>query len=181
MAIRMIHMFVSHAIISAIAIMVISSTIIAYIVKMRPVVSTRIAAIMVGFREIEMVMIGISNVYPEVPSATVCIDRTIEIIRLQETVILRIVQHPAQVVITYIQIIIIIIQCPFVSVYHIIHQITDGIDKIEIDLIDIIVLSCAQVQFIRHLVCQETRFFTNPAITHCGHAHTAHGSYPDGK
>lgn len=177
----MIYPIISHTIISSIITMVIPSTIIAYIVKMRPVVSSRIATIMVGFRKIEIVTIGISNVDTEIPSATTCIDRTIEIIGLQKTSILRIAQYPTQVVVTYIQIIIIIIQRPFVSTYHVIHQIADGIDKIEIDLVDIIILGSIQVQFIRHLICQETRLLTNSAIAHSGHTHTAHGSYPDGK
>ena len=98
----MIYPIISHTIISSIITMVIPSAIIAYIVKMRPVVSSRIATIMVGFRKIEIVTIGISNVDTEIPSATTCIDRTIEIIGLQKTSILRIAQYPTQVVVTYI-------------------------------------------------------------------------------
>lgn len=146
--------------------MAITSDVETYPVISAPVMGTGITPVMIRFIKIEMVVIGISDIYPEKPLAPARVDRTIEIIRLQETSVLGLVQYISQVIVPEIQRGIIFFHGPVISTYHIIHHIPYRIDKIVVDLIYIVVLGIAQIQFIPHLICQETCLFS-----HLTHAH----------
>ena len=128
--------------------------------------SATVSTIMVRTRIIEMIRIGISNINPERPSSATHIDRTEKISGLHETGILSAAQHPAQIVITYIQIIVITIQSPFFPPQDIVHQIPYTRDKVIIDFVHIIILFRIQFQLIGHLVRKEACLFTHFTVTH---------------
>lgn len=148
--------------------MAIASHVETYTTISAPVMGSGITPVMIRLIKIEMIVIGISDIYPERPLAPARVDRTIEIIRLQEAPVLGLVQYIPQVIVPEIQGGIILLHGPVVPTYHIIHHIPYRIDKIVIDLIYIVVLGMAQVQFIAHLICQETCLFSHLAHAHCG-------------
>ncbi len=133
-----------------------------------PVMGPGVTLVMIRFIKIEMTVIGIRDIYPERPLAPAGIDRTIEIIRLQEPAVLGLVEYIPQIIVPEIQRSIIFLHGPVVSTHHIIHHIPYGIDKVIVDLVYVVVLSIAQVQLIPHLICQETCLFSHLAHTHRG-------------
>ena len=181
-AVRVIHSLISYPMRRRIMVKIIVSTpIIAGMMNMRTIVRSTIGMIMIRQTEVEQTTIRIIHINPETPSSSGHINRPIKIIGSHEPAILSITQYPTKIVITDVQRFIIVIHRPFITTCHVIHDITDRINKVVINLIRIIILLSGQIQFIRHLICQETRLLTNSAIAHSGHTHTAHGSYPDGK
>jgi hypothetical protein len=97
-------------------------------------------------------MISVDIVDAEKPSTCSHSNRAIEIVQVHETTILTVSQHPAKVIIAKVQSIVVIIDSPLITVYHIIHCVAERVDEIVIDLIYIFVLAVVQSQFISHLV-----------------------------
>ena len=120
--------------------MLISASVITYIVIVCPIMSSTIRAVVIRLPEIEIIVIGKCYIYPEIPGVARSIDRTIEIIHSQETVVLTGRKYPAEIVISYIQVTIIVVQCPIITIHDIIHQITHVINKIKIYLVSIVIL-----------------------------------------
>ena len=161
--------------------MFVASAVIACIIIMCAIVSAHIRAVVIGTGEVEMVMIGIRDVNTEVPTIATGINRPVEILGLHKAVVLATTQHPAEVIIAHIQIVIIAVERPFISKQHIIHHIAYTGDEVIIDFIYIIVLLGVQVQFISHLIGEETGFLTYFAITHSVRARAANSSTQSGK
>lgn len=161
--------------------MIIASPVITHVIVPPPVVTTAIAIVVMGLPKVEVVVIGVCNVDAERPLTPTRINRTTEVIGAKEASVLCRCQYPAQVIVTIVKRSVIPIHSPLLSPDHIVHQIADGIDKVVIDLIGIVILSGIQVEFMRHLIGKEAGFFPNPASTHSGHAHAAHGNGSDGK
>ena len=142
---------------------------------------TCVGTIMIWSREIEMIVIGIRDVNTEVPTVSTGIDGAVEILCLHKASILPAAKHPAEIVISYIQIIIITIERPLIAIQYIIHQIAYAGNEIIIDFIHIIVLLGVQIQLISHFIGEETGFLTYFAITHSVRACTANSSTQSGK
>lgn len=92
--------------------MMVTTAIIAVVI-VRTIMPTAICTVMIRPREIEMIMVGVSDVNPKRPTTTTYINRTVKIGGLHETAVLPVIQHPSKVVIAHIQIIVIAIQGPF--------------------------------------------------------------------
>lgn len=148
----MIHLTVSYIVRAAIVCVGITSAIITCIVIVLPIMSTAITAIMVGTAKVIMIMVYICDINTEVPIVSTRIDRAIEILCPQKAAVLRVAHYVAQIIVSYVEGLIIIIQCPFISANHIIHNIAYRIDEIVIDLIRIIVLIGVHIQLISHLI-----------------------------
>ena len=142
------------------------SPVIAHIVVMGTIMPAAVGAIMMRTRIVKMVRIGISDINPERPAPTAHINRAEEVGSLHETGVLPATQHPTQIVIAHIQIIIVTVQRPFLTPQHIIHQITHTGNEVIINFIHIVILCCIQVQFISHLIRKETRLFTYSTVAH---------------
>ena len=68
--------------------MMISSSVIAVIIIMSTIMATAIRAVMSRFGEIEIVMIGVYHIHPEIPRTTGCIDWPVKVFQSEETSIL---------------------------------------------------------------------------------------------
>lgn len=112
----------------------------------------------------------ITQVNTESPTGCRLVDWTIEILRLQEMTILGGCQDITEVVVANIQIVIIVVNGPLISIKHIVHNGTDGIDKVVIDFIHIIHLPTVETKFITHLVGKIQRFLADPGTRHCSAA-----------
>lgn len=163
----MIGLMIAYAISTVIVMMVIASAVITCIVVVRSVMSAAIGAIMVRPREIEMVAVGVGDVDAERPASTVYIHRTVEVGRLHEPAELTVAQHPAQVVVTHIQIVVIAVQGPLFAPKHVVHQISDAGDEVVVYLVHIVVLLRIELQFVGHLVRKEKGFLAHLAVAHC--------------
>lgn len=96
--------------------MFVASAIIAHIIMMRAIVPAYIRAIVIRTGEIEMIVVGIRDINTEVPTVSTGIDGAVKILRLHKASILSATKHPAEIVITYIQIVIISVECPFITI-----------------------------------------------------------------
>ena len=148
---------------------IISSPIITHMMNMRTIVRSTIGMIMIRHTEIEQAAIRIIDINPETPSSSGDINGTIEILSSQESAVLRIAQHPTKIIVANIQRFIVIIQCPLITPYYIIHNITKRINEIIVNLIHVIILGIIQVQFVCHLISKETCLLTYLAGTHSRH------------
>ena len=159
---------------------IISVPIETYVMKVRAIMCSTVSPIMIRQTEVEQTTIRIIHINPETPSSAGNINRAVEIISSQKPTILCITQYPAKIVITDIQRFIIIIQCPFVTTCYVIHDITDRINKVVINLIRIIILLSAQTQFVCHFISKKACFLTHFASAHSSH-HCRTDSQPDSK
>lgn len=96
--------------------MFVTSAIIAHIIMMRAIVPSYIRAVVIRTREIEMIVVGIRDINTEVPTVSTGIDGAVKILRLHKAGILSATKHPAEIVITYIQIVIISVECPLITI-----------------------------------------------------------------
>lgn len=96
--------------------MLVTSTIIACIIVMCTIVPACVCAVVIWTGEIEMIVIGIRDVNTEVPTVSTGIDGAVKILRLHKAGILSATKHPAEIVITYIQIVIISVECPLITI-----------------------------------------------------------------
>lgn len=96
--------------------MFVASAIIAHIIMMRAIVPAYIRAVVIRTGKIEMIVVGIRDINTEVPTVSTGIDGAVKILRLHKAGILPATKHPAEIVITYIQIVIISVECPFITI-----------------------------------------------------------------
>lgn len=172
---------VADAVVAVIVRMFVASAVIAGIVVMGAIVSAAISAVVIGTREVEMVVVGIVDVYPEVPTVSTGIDGPVEVIGLYEAGILAAAQHPAKVVIAYIEVVVVAIERPLFASHHIVHQIAYAGNEVVVDFIYIVVLLSVEIQLIGHLIGEEKGFLTYFAITHSFRACAAYSSTQSGK
>lgn len=163
----MIGLMIAYAISTVIVMMVIASAVITCIVVVRAVMSAAIGAIMVRPRKIEMVAVGVGDVDAERPASTVYIHRTVEVGRLHKPPELTVAQHPAQVVVAHVQIVVIAVQGPLFAPKHVVHQVSDAGDEVVVYLVHIVVLLRIELQFVGHLVRKEKSFLADLAVAHC--------------
>jgi hypothetical protein len=81
----------------------------------RSYVCSPIRGIVCRCSHVEEIPIGVVDINAEGPTCSGDIDRTIEIVGLQESAILRIRQHPTKIVVANIQLIIIVVGSPCVT------------------------------------------------------------------
>ena len=180
-AIRMIYPLIPHPMRRRIMVeIIIPPPIITCMMDIWAIMCPTIGTIMIRYSEIEQATIRIIDINTEIPSSSGYVYRPIEIISSHKPAILYITQYPTKIIITNIQCFIVIIQCPFIATCHIIHYITDRINKVVINLICIIILLSAQAQFICHLIRKETCLLTHFAGTHSSH-HGHTGTQTDSK
>lgn len=110
-----------------------------------PAVCTTIGAVMIGTGIVEVIVVGIMDVDPELPPSACHIDRPEKVVGTHETHILPAVQYPVEVFIAYIQALVIAVDRPLVSVQDIVHQIAYRLDKVIVDFIHIIVLRSGEI------------------------------------
>ena len=75
--------------------MMVTTAIIAVVI-VRTIMPTAICTVMIRPREIEMIMVGVSDVNPKRPTTTTYINRTVKIGGLHETAVLPVIQHPIE-------------------------------------------------------------------------------------
>lgn len=177
----MINFLATYAVRTTVVRVIVAAAVITGVVVMRAIVPATIRPVVIRATEVEMIVIRISNVDAEVPPSTTGIDGAIEIIGSQEATVLRVAQHPAQIIIAHIQRLVIVVQCPLITAHHLVHQVAYRGDKVIVYLVSIVVLSGIHVQLMRHFIGQEASLFPNPAIAHRRHTCAAHGNHPDGK
>lgn len=135
--------------------------------EMNAIVSTVISVIGYGDAEVEVVAVIIAFPDAHSPSTAYHIQRTIEVIALHELAILSIAQHIHQILITYIEQIVVIVNGIVVSEHHIIYHLIDLIEEVKVDFIHIVVLAVRESEFVSHTIGQEACFATDIAQTHC--------------
>ena len=124
---------------------------------------------------LEKVDVIVNHINTELPFIVLRVNGTVEIFRFQEATILRTGKYPAKVVIADIKKIVITLQSIIIPSYHIIHQITDIVDKVIIHFVYIIILLRTEFQLICHTVGKETSVLSHFADTHgphCGNSYT---------
>lgn len=163
-----------------VSVMLIPVAVIAPVIVISTVMPPVVSSVMIRLGIIIETYIRIDDINPEIPAVSRSKNRPVEILHSQKPYILAAGQHPAEIVIAQVEHIVIVFQRPGISGDHIVHEVTDIINEIKIDLIDILHLPGRQVQFVCHPVCQETGVFTHFSHTHGGHAYRTHSNQPDG-
>ena len=121
---------------------------------------------MMRFAIVEKIHIIIYQINTEMPFVLMRINGTVEMLSPHKTTILRTGKYPTKIIITHIQKIIVTFQRIIIASYHIIHQITDIIDKIIIHLIYILYCRGVSFQFICHRSVRKRVFCLIFADTH---------------
>lgn len=125
------------------------------IVIMQMRVCTTVAMIDAWRIEVEECTIAIDRMDAESPASARAVDGAIEILQAQEACILTGIEHIAKILIAVVEQTVVVAQSIRISIHHIIHDIVDGIDEVEVDLIAVIILHRSQVKLISHTVTQE--------------------------
>lgn len=123
---------------------------------MTAAVPATIRIIMHRTPEIEMSMVRIHLIYPQVTDIVYRIYRAEKVLQCQETGIRHLRKNPAQVVVPLIQEAVIGSQCRCLTAGHSRQVRIDTVQKVKIDLKQIIVLRLVQAQFKSHPVGQKT-------------------------
>jgi len=110
--------------------------------------------------ECAVVIDGVDAERPRLASA---IDRAIEIFSSEEIAILTACEHVIQVFIADVKQRVVLFDGIAVAEHDIVHNAVDGIEEIEVDFIDIVILCGAEVKFIGHTVAQESCMIANCA------------------
>jgi len=132
------------------------------------VVCTYIHVIDAGNSIIEVVAVAIALVDAEDEVRPGIIDGTIEILPLQEPFELAAAQHIAEVLVTDIEQIVIVVDCIVITEDHVVDDFVDVPKEVVVDLIDINPLFTGQIQFVAHPVGKEASFATNlHGAEHC--------------
>ncbi len=158
----------------------IMSLIIADIVKMSTIMPSAIAGVMMRFSIIEEVHIIIYQINAELPFILMCVNGTVEMLGSHKAAILHAGEYPTEVIIAYIQKIIITLQRIIIPSHHIVHQVADIVHKVIIHLVHIIVLLRTEFQFVCHTVCEETGIlphFADAHGPHCGNGYAQHTNH----
>lgn len=96
--------------------MFVASAIIAHIIMMRAIVPSYIRTVVIRTGEIEMIVVGIRDINTEVPTVSTGIDGAVKILRRIKAGIRRLLSTQRRFVITYIQIVIISVECPLITI-----------------------------------------------------------------
>lgn len=118
----------------------VASAIEAGVVEVLAMVPAAIALVVMGLGIVEMVVVGIVQVYAEQPTSGIDVHGAEEVVQPHEKAVLAATQHPAQVIVAQVEAFIVAVECPSVSVHHIVHQMADTINEVEVDFIHIVVL-----------------------------------------
>lgn len=161
--------------------MFVASAVIAVVMMVSAAMPAIVRAIVIRTGEIEVVMVVIGHVNPEVPTVSAGINRPVEVFGLHETPILAVAQHPAKVVIAHVEVIVVAVERPLFAPQHIVHQVAHAGNEVVIDFIHIVVLLSVEVQLVGHFIGEETGFLTYSAITHSFRACAAYSSTQSGK
>lgn len=133
--------------------MVVSVLIITHIIIIGAIMlATFIRAVSSRTVIIVIIMIGICYIHSEPPIVVRSIERTVERLLVHKPSVLRIRQYPAQIIISHIKQAIVIAQGFFASKHHIVHQITNVVNKVVVDFVHIVILRGRQMEFVGHAV-----------------------------
>lgn len=119
----MIDLLATYAVRTTVVRVVVATAIITGVVVVCAVMSATIRPVMIGTTKVEMIVIGIRDVDAEVPPPATGIDGAIEIIGSQKTAVLRVAQHPPEIIIAHIQRLVIVVQRPLIATHHLVHQV----------------------------------------------------------
>ena len=128
---------------------------------------------------IEVVELGVvvDLIYSESPMSAIGIDRTIEVLKLEETIVLHSVQDETHIVITPVKERIVHVDGRQITPAHIVHDGIDGEKEVIVDLVAIVVLLRSHIELPCHTIAEEASSLTHLAMRHC--KHLAHGQQGD--
>ena len=135
--------------------------------EMNAIVRTAIRVISDRNTEVEVVTVIIALPDAHSPGTAYHVYRAIEVVTFHELAVLSVAQHIHQVLITYIEQIVVIVNGIIVSEHHIVYHLIDLIEEVEVDFIHIVVLAVRESEFVSHTIGQEACFATDIAQTHC--------------
>lgn len=154
--------------------------VVAVLLRIGAVMLSTVAAIVVGTREVIVIVVGIDQMHAEVPTVAVGIDGATEVLGLHKPSVLRGVQDPTEVVITQVEAVVVTIHRATTAIQYIVHQVTDVENEVVVDFIHIIVLPRIQIQLIAHSVRKEAGFFTYPTVIGRSRARAAYDEHQQG-
>ena len=150
---------------------------------MHAVVSALVALVVVRLAEVEVVHIGIHVEYAEEPVAGSGVDGAVEVVHTHEAAVLRSREYPAEVVVAVVQELVVAVYGRGISAHHIVHDVTDIVDKVVVHLVCIVVLHLAEVEFVGHTVGDEAGVLAYFTAAHCAGRkgnHEHHQCHPKG-
>lgn len=130
----------------------------AYVTMMSSPVFAPVGKVMMRTGKIEMIVVGIDHADPQDPPSGVHVDGTEKVFGLHETVVLPAAQHPAQVIVSHVQIHVITVHGTFVAGNGQFHQPADPAKEVIVNLKHIVTLTGGEIQLVCHLISQKTAF-----------------------
>ena len=86
---------------------------------------------------------------------------TEEVIAIDKLTILTTTQHIHQILITYIEQIVVIVNSIIITIYHIIYHLIHLVEKVKVYLVHILILTVVKSQFVSHTIGKETSLATD--------------------
>lgn len=112
---------------------------------------------------VEETVIAIDAMDAECPISTRAVNRTEEVVTLHEHAILTTGEYVAEILISLIQQFIVLVDSVAITANYIVHYTVDSVYIIEIDFVNVIILSWGQIEFVSHAVAQEAGIGTDTA------------------
>ncbi len=149
--------------VAVIVLMAVAIAVVVIVFHIVTAVASLVSLIAVWSIEVEEAVVVVNRVDAEVPTATIAIDRTEQMLAIEELLILAIVQNVTEIIVAVVQDAIVMIDGITITKYYVIHDTVYAIDIIEVDLVNVIILIWREVEFISHAVAQETSVVANLA------------------
>ena len=113
------------------------------IIPVMACMSTYVALIVMRLWEVEVIEVSVVYVYTECPIIACHVDGAIEVVDVQHAAVLTGAEHPTQIIVTHVEQVVVIVQCPCKAIEHIVHNVVYVVDEVVVYLIHIVVLSVA--------------------------------------
>ena len=135
--------------------------------KVYAVVGSAIGMIARGGAIIVVVAVGVAGIDTHTPSVPVHIQRTVEVVALDEAAVLPAAKHIHEVFVAHIEQIVVVVDGVVVAVRHIVDNFVDLVEEVEVYLIHVFILAVAEAQFVAHTVGKETCLAADIGQAHC--------------
>ena len=135
--------------------------------KVYAVVGSAIGMIARGGAIIVVVAVGVAGIDTHTPSVPVHIQRTVEVVALDEAAVLPAAKHIHEVFVAHIEQIVVVVDGVVVAVRHIVDDFVDLVEEVEVYLIHIFILAVAESKLVSHTVSEESCFTADVHNTHC--------------
>lgn len=146
--------------ITVIVLIAIAIAVVMIVVHIVAAMASMVGLVAVRSIEVEERVVMVNRVDAEVPTVTIAVDRTEQILAIHELLILAIVQDVTEIVVAVVQDAVVMIDGITITKYYVVHDTVYAIDIIEVDLVNVIILIWSEVELVGHAVAQEAGVIT---------------------